>query len=286
MRVGYIGLGDMGSGLAERVVGAGFDVSVFDIRPEAMEPFVKLGAERAGSPGEAAEGADVVGVVVRNDDEVRQVVSGSDGILVSARPGAVVAVHSTIALQTLRDVAGAAEARGVRLIDAAVSGGASGARAGRLCVMAGGDEEAFNQARPVLDTFGGLILHLGPLGQGMAMKLARNLTGYLVMAAAHEGMVLAEKSGLPLAMFRRVLEYTDEVTGTYPFWLARPTTEAVDPVLDPTTAHWALWGANLAEKDLRDALELADDLGVQLPVAAAAAKVMGPVWRAPATDAG
>jgi 3-hydroxyisobutyrate dehydrogenase-like beta-hydroxyacid dehydrogenase len=276
----------MGGALAERVVGAGFDLSVFDIRPEMVERLVKLGAQGKGSPGETAEGADVIGVVVRDDDQVRHVVSAPDGILASARPGSVIAVHSTIALETLREAARAAEAKGVRLIDAAVSGGASGARAGRLCVMAGGDEDAFNQARPVLDSFGGLVLHLGPLGRGMAMKLARNLTGYVVMAAAHEGMVLAERSGLPLEKFRQVLEYTDQVTGTYPFWLARPTTEPADPVRDPDTAQWAVWGSTLAEKDLRDALELAGELGVELPVTTVAARTMGRVWRVPATGDG
>ncbi len=281
MRVGYIGLGDMGGALAERVVGAGFDLAVFDIRPEVMEPLVKLGAEGRPSPAEAADGADVVGVVVRDDAQVRHVVTAPDGILASARAGCVIAVHSTIALETLRDVAGAAAERGVRLIDAAVSGGAHGARTGQLCVMVGGDEEAFKEVRPVLDSFGGLVLHLGPLGKGMAMKLARNLTGYLVMAAAHEGMVLAEHSGLPLEVFRQVLEYTDNVARTYPFWLERPTTAPADPGREPEVAKWAVWGSTLAEKDLHDALELAADLGVELPVTAVAAKEMRPIWRVP-----
>jgi 3-hydroxyisobutyrate dehydrogenase-like beta-hydroxyacid dehydrogenase len=276
----------MGGALAERVVGAGFDLSVFDIRPEVVEPLVKLGAVGRGSPREVADGADVIGVVVRDDAQVRQVVTAADGILASARPGAVIAVHSTIAVETLRDVARAAEARDVRLIDAAVSGGAGGARAGKLCVMAGGDEEAFNRARPVLDSFGGLVLHLGPLGKGMAMKLARNLTGYVVMAAAHEGMVLAERSGLPLETFKQVLEYTDNLAGAYPFWLSRPTTDPIDASRDVDSAHWAVWGSTLAEKDLHDALELAGDLGVDLPVTSVAAQVMGPVWRVPATADG
>jgi 3-hydroxyisobutyrate dehydrogenase len=276
----------MGGALADAVVGAGFDLSVFDMRPEVMEPLVKLGARGVGSPAQLAAGADVIGVVVRDDDQVRQVVTAPDGILVSARPGSVVAVHSTIALGTLREVAQAAAARDVRLIDAAVTGRPSGARARRICVMAGGDEEAFNQARPVLDSFGGLVLHLGPLGQGMAMKLARNLTGYVVMAAAHEGMVLAERSGLSLETFRQVLEFSDEVNQTYPMWLARPTTAPIDGVRDPDAAQWAAQGVTVAEKDLKDALELAGELSVELPVTTAAAKVMGPVWRAPALGGG
>ena len=282
MRIGYIGLGNMGSPLASRVVSGGFALSVFDVRPDAVVPLEQLGAQRRSSPAALGADADVVGIVVRDDAEVKAVVCGPDGVLAAARPGTLVAVHSTISLDTLRTVAAAAEATGVRVIDAAVSGGADGARAGKLCVMVGGDEADFTAARPVLDTFGGFVLHLGPLGSGMAMKLARNLSGYLLMAAAHEGMALAERAGLPLASFKQVVEYTDALNPVFTLWLRRPTTAAFDRSTEADAVRWSEWGRGLADKDLEDALQLADEVGVDLPVARAAHAALSPIWRTPA----
>jgi 3-hydroxyisobutyrate dehydrogenase-like beta-hydroxyacid dehydrogenase len=185
-RTGFIGLGSQGAPMARRIIEAGYPVTMWARRQATLEPFAGTGAKTAGTPADLAAASDVVGVCVTGDADVEQVLTGPDGVLAGAGEGAVIAVHSTVHPDTCKRLAAAASDRGAHLIDAPVSGGGPAAAAGRLLVMAGGEQEAVERARPVLATFGDPIVHLGPLGAGLVAKLLNNLlfTAHLGMAAS------------------------------------------------------------------------------------------------------
>ena len=258
-----IGLGRMGGPMADHVVGAGHDVRVHDVVASAMEARAP-GAVRCESPAQAARSAGVVGIVVFDDAQAVEVVEGPGGVLETLEPGAVVVVHTTVRLGTIRELARSAEACGVHLLDAGISGGEAGAADGSLVTMVGGAAEGLEEARPVLEAFSKEIVHAGPLGAGMALKLARNATGYALMATVHEAMTMAAHSGVDPQLLRHVIAETGVLDqGMTPFVLGGPDPLPADDVqLRPTMEHLL----RLAVKDLDGALGLAAELGDELPV--------------------
>src|SRR5262245_33758101 len=138
-RVGFVGLGSIGQPMARRLLVGGLETTVFDLADSAVAALVAAGARGAASPRDVAAAADVIGVCVRDDADVRAVVLGADGLLAGAAPGSVVAIHSTILPRTVREVGAAAAARGVGVVDACVTGGPMGAERGTLTYMVGGD---------------------------------------------------------------------------------------------------------------------------------------------------
>jgi 3-hydroxyisobutyrate dehydrogenase-like beta-hydroxyacid dehydrogenase len=190
IRVGFIGLGSQGGPMARRIIDAGYPVTLWARRAATLEPFAGTQAKIAGSPAELAAGADLVCVCVFADADVEEVVTGSGGVLGGLRAGGVIAVHSTVHPDTCRRLAAEAAARNVRLIDAPVSGGGPAAAAGRLLVMAGGDEATVEFCRPVFATYGDPIAHLGPVGAGQVTKLLNNVlfTAHLGAAASLLGL--------------------------------------------------------------------------------------------------
>ncbi len=257
MRVAWIGLGNMGQPMAARVLRAGHDVVAYDVRPAAVDSVVELGARAARSPADAVAEAEAVCVAVLDGPQVEAVTTGSEGVFAAARPGTIVAVHSTVHPSTVWRVADAQPA-GVTVVDAPVSGGVRGARAGTLCVMVGGPDAAFDRLRPVLDAVGDLVLHLGALGAGLAAKLARNLVGYVTMLGAQEGRALAAAAGTDPEQLGRVLEHTGTLSPMMRDLLATRGGDAV--YADNVTPL-----VELAAKDLRAALALGADLDVALP---------------------
>lgn len=185
-RTGFIGLGSQGAPMARRIIEAGYPVTLWARRPATLEPFAGTDAKTAGTPAELAAASDVIGVCVTGDADVEQVLLGESGVLAGVAPGAVVAVHSTVHPDTCKRLAALASERGAHLIDAPVSGGGEAAAERRLLVMAGGDTDAVEKARPVLATFGDPVVHLGPLGAGLLTKLLNNLlfTAHLSTAAS------------------------------------------------------------------------------------------------------
>ena len=139
MRVGFVGLGKMGAGMAGHLAASDHDVAVYDARPEAIAPLVAQGARAATSVADAAGGADLVSVVVLDDAQVLDVVTGPDGALAAMPAGSVLAIHSTVTLDCIRAVAAAAADADVRVLDAGISGGVPGANAGTLMVIVGGE---------------------------------------------------------------------------------------------------------------------------------------------------
>jgi 3-hydroxyisobutyrate dehydrogenase len=171
LRVGFIGLGSQGGPMARRIIEAGYPVTLWARRAATLEPFAGTTAKTAGSPAELAAASDLVCVCVRDDADTEEVVAAALGGLAA---GGVIAVHSTVHPDSCRRLAERAQAVGVRLIDAPVSGGGPAAAAGRLLVMVGGDEEAVEFCRPVFASYGDPIVHLGPVGAGQVTKLLNN----------------------------------------------------------------------------------------------------------------
>lgn len=203
IRVGFIGLGSQGAPMARRIVDAGFPVTLWARRPATLEPFAGTPAKIARSPADLAASSDLVCICVVSDADVEDVVAGkkegageAGGVLAGLGTGAVIAVHSTVHPDTCRRLAGQAEARGTRLIDAPVSGGGPAAAEGRLLVMAGGDAEIVEYCRPVLATYGDPVVHLGPVGSGQLTKLLNNLLFTAHLATAASALALGQALGV------------------------------------------------------------------------------------------
>lgn len=266
--VGFIGLGNIGAPMARRLLGIDRPLVVHDVVAAATEPFVAKGAVAAATPAEVASAASVISVVVQTEDQVRDVLDGGDGILSTASPGTVVAVHSTISAEGAVALAELTSAAGVDLVDAPISGGAMGAHEGTLAMMVGGAPDAVEQVRPVLDRYATLVVHAGGVGSGTRMKIARNLITFASYAAAGEAMALASAAGLDVADLGDVVRHSDRVTGGPGAVMIRPDASllADDDGLRAIFAHTATLGT----KDLDLAAELGAELGVDTPFAAAA----------------
>ncbi len=265
-RIGFIGLGNIGKPMALRLAAVadehGLSLGVFDVMPEPLAELEAAGASVATSVAALAGDVDVLCVMVRDDDQVRDVLGQALG---SARDGLVVVVHSTVAPSTPRQLEITAAQHGVRLVDAPVSGGAMGAAAGTLAIMVGGSEEAYAAARPALDAMGSKVVHAGPIGSGTAFKLARNMLHFISFTAVTEAQRLAEAAGLDLRALGDVVRHTDAITGGAGAIMHRETAApiAADDFWHGVFTHVA----DLGEKDLRFATELAGSLGVDTPLA-------------------
>lgn len=271
VRVGFVGLGNIGKPMAQRLAASDLALTVYDVAPEPVAALVSAGADAASSVAELAGAVDIVCVMVRDDDQVRSVLAEVVG---TARRGLVVVVHSTVAPDTPASLADTAVHQGVLLVDAPVSGGAMGAAEGTLAIMVGGSEEAFAAARPALDVLGSVVVHAGPIGTGTQMKLARNLLHFVAFTAVTEAQRLAEAAGLDLVELGKVVRHTDAITGGPGAIMHRGTTAlmADDDFWRPIFGHVAALG----EKDLAFATALADELGVDVPLARLARERLAP----------
>ncbi|HTT75630.1 MAG TPA: NAD(P)-dependent oxidoreductase [Candidatus Binataceae bacterium] len=261
MRVGFIGLGNIGKPMAINVAKAGYDLMVYDLRPEPMRELTALGAKAARSADEVGAHGEIIEVVVVDDAQVEAVLLGEGGALSGAARGSIIALHSTVHPRTVRKLAEQSAAKGVTLIDAEVSGGERGAIAKSLCYMAGGDHAAFEKCRPIFATSGANIFHLGDLGSGAIAKLAHNLIVYANMLAASEGMRLAERAGVKLETMQQVVHAGAAQSRVADHWSQQRK-------LKDTYTGGPRGLMELMHKDLRLALELGHDLGLSLPSAA------------------
>jgi 3-hydroxyisobutyrate dehydrogenase len=264
--VGVIGLGDIGKGVADAVLRGGLNLVVCDLRPEATAPFERQ-AHIAANPAELGARSDVVVVAVVNDHQVLAVLDGDDGALAHSAAGAIVVIVSTVSPGTAEVVAGIAVRRDVDVIDCGVSGGPQASADGNLVAMVGGDAAVIERARPVLDTFTSLVVHMGPLGAGLKAKLARNLVQYGSWLAAYEAQVLAEAAGIELAKLAEVIRASDKFIGGASRLMFRDTVAPLPPDTHPAFADAMGAGAALAHKDLKAAIELGRTLDVDLPLA-------------------
>jgi 3-hydroxyisobutyrate dehydrogenase-like beta-hydroxyacid dehydrogenase len=255
---GLIGLGSMGKAMATRVVGAGLDLVVFDVRDEPMSELRELGAEVAASPRELAERCDIVGTMVVNDAQVESVLLGPDGALAGARPGTILLIHSTVHPDTCRRIAGLAAGQGVIVLDAPVSGTEHHVYAGSISVLVGGDGEALARCAPYLDAFSAVTFHMGDVGAGQLAKLINNQITIITGQAVHEALQLAAAAGVDEASMLQVCQASSSDSWTIRNWTVTRAHRATLPDL----------GAGLLHKDLTLGLSIAHDVGVQLPLAA------------------
>jgi 3-hydroxyisobutyrate dehydrogenase len=210
------------------------------------------------------EASDILLIAVLTDDQVRDVLVGEAGLLSAAPRSQVIVVLSTAAIATIRWAAEVAEEAGMMLLDCGVSGGAGGLEAAAITAMVGGPDDAFARARPVLETFANPVLHMGPLGRGMAAKLARNLIVYTDWLVAWEAARLAEAAGVDVAKFVEAVEASDRWVGGHMAMVREGVGLATAD--DAARAKGEAAGV-YARKDLRSALELGDELDLDLPAA-------------------
>jgi 3-hydroxyisobutyrate dehydrogenase-like beta-hydroxyacid dehydrogenase len=205
MRAGFIGLGSQGGPMARRIADAGFPLAIWARRPESVAPFADCGATVAATPAEVGAASDVVGICVVADADVEAVVLGPGGVLAGMAPGGVIAIHATVHPDTCRRLAAIAADHGVSVVDAPVSGGGGAAAEQRLLVMVGGDDDAVARCRPVFETFGNPIIHLGGVGRGQLAKLVNNLVFTAQIAVALDTFALADRLGVDRDALEQVL---------------------------------------------------------------------------------
>ncbi|MCV7303238.1 NAD(P)-dependent oxidoreductase [Mycobacterium barrassiae] len=261
IKLGYIGLGNMGAPMAKRLVDWPGGVIVYDVRAEAMTPLAEAGATLADSVADVAA-AEIISVTVLNDAQVREVVTELAG---NAKPGTVIAIHSTISPDTAVELAEQLRPQGIHIVDAPVSGGGGAAEKGELAVMVGADRDVYERIKPAFKQWASLVIHAGEPGAGTRMKLARNMLTFTSYAAACEAMKLAEAAGLNLGALGRVVRHSDAQSGGPGAIIVR------EDMRELTPDHW-LFDAfthtrGLGEKDLSLALELGDANNVELPLA-------------------
>jgi 3-hydroxyisobutyrate dehydrogenase len=205
-RVAFIGLGRMGQGMAGRLVAAGHDVAVFNRTAGKATALVDAGARPAGSPEDAAHGAEAVFVMVSDDAASRSVWQGDDGVLAAdVAPGTIAVECSTLSHDRVMELSAAVRERGLRYLDAPVTGLPDAAAAGELTLLVGAEQADLDAAEPLLRPLAADVLHFGPVGAGTAYKLVVNLMGAVQIAGAAEGMAIAERAGLDLDQVARAI---------------------------------------------------------------------------------
>jgi 3-hydroxyisobutyrate dehydrogenase len=261
-RVGFVGLGNIGRPMATRLLAWPGGLTVFDINSDPVAELERAGARAGASVAGLAAECGVICVMVNTDDQVRDVMGQ---VLGAARPGTAIVVHSTVSPDLpprLEDLAGRHD---LLLVDAPVSGGAIGADGGTLAIMVGGTDAAYDAVRGPLGLMGTEVVHCGPIGNGTAAKLARNLLHFVAFTATGEALRLAEAAGVDLVALGRVVRHTDAITGGPGAIMHRDTTAPLAPG-DGWTSVFEHVRA-IGQKDLAHAVELADRLGVEVPMA-------------------
>ena len=199
-RIGYIGLGIMGRGMAHNLLRAGFPLTVWNRSSERVAALLTAGAEAGESPEDVASRSSIIFTCVSDTPDVEQVILGEDGVIHGAKAGSIVIDASTISPKATREIAVRLAERGITMLDAPVSGGSEGAEKGTLSIMVGGTTAAFERALPVFQAIGKTVTHMGPSGSGQATKLVNQILCVANMLAASEAMLLAQASGLDLKM--------------------------------------------------------------------------------------
>lgn len=258
MRVGFVGLGIMGRPMARNLLKAGFSVNAYNRSEGPRAELAAAGAQIAGTPAEAARGAEVVITMVNDSPDVEAVILGGDGVIEGVAPGTIVIDMSTISPGVTRDIGERLADKGVRMIDAPVSGGDTGAIAGTLSIMAGGDAADLERARPVLEAMGKRIVHCGPLGAGQTVKLCNQIAVSVTNLAVCEALVFAGKNGVDPAKMIEALS-----AGAAGSWqLSNLGPKMIRRDFAPG------FKVKLQRKDLRLALETAGQTSAALPALA------------------
>ncbi len=263
-RVGLIGVGDMGSGMARNLMAAGHDLTLFDVRPEQLDPFVKDGARAAKTPREVGEHSDFVFVMVMNGAQIMEVVSGDDGLIAGLNPGSTFICSATIERSELEAAARILQDGNIDVVDSPVSGGAPGAAAGTLTMMVAAEPDVFEKTRPILDAVGGNIFHVGhDVGLGQTVKASLAVLVGTTFAGIFETLALGVKAGVAPETLYRVI--ATSVVGSFLF---KDTTKNI---MERNFVGQS--GIGTMHKDLGIARNLARQFGVPLVSGNAAAEL-------------
>jgi 3-hydroxyisobutyrate dehydrogenase len=253
--IGFIGLGIMGSGMAQNLLKAGYSVTVWNRTAERSRPLAEAGAVVAASPSDVAARSTVIVTCVSDTPDVEAVLLGPQGVIHGARPGTLVIDCSTISPQATRAIGESLHEKGISLLDAPVSGGSEGAARGTLSIMAGGLAADFERALPVLQAMGKTITHVGPLGSGQMVKLVNQILVVVTMQGVAEALLFAEAGGLDLE--KTLAAVGGGAAGS---WMLNNRGPQV------IRRDWRPgFTIDLQQKDLRLVLEAADQLGAPLP---------------------
>ncbi|ADN49782.1 NAD(P)-dependent oxidoreductase [Vulcanisaeta distributa] len=255
LRVGFIGLGIMGSAMAMNIHKAGFPLIVYNRTKSKTEPFAKLGIPVAESPREVAEKSDVVIDMVTDAPDVEEVLLGPNGVVHGAHPGLIVIDMSTNSPDHARYFARELGKYGIEFLDAPVTGGDIGARQGTLTIMVGGKYEVFEKVKPILQAMGKTIIYAGDVGNGQMLKLLNQIVVGIDMLAVAEAMALARKAGIDMEKLFTVLSTGAANSFTVQYYMPKMMKGDFEPGF--RAAH--------LKKDLRYALETANRLNVPLP---------------------
>ena len=274
-KLGFIGVGAMGSRLVRRLRDHGYAVGVYDRNQEAAEAVRQYGASVASSPAMVAQSADVILSCLTNDDAVRSVYVEADGVLSVARQGQVVIEMSTVSPKTSREVHAAGTNRGVNVLDVAISGSTPAVEQGTITLLAGGDPEVFQAAEPIFRAIASQYFLMGPSGAGTSMKLVVNTILGISMQAIAEGIALGEAEGLGRQRLLNVLAQTAVIPPAHKGKLSKAEQNDYSPQ----------FGVALMNKDFRLILDTAKASDLRLPATTAAYEVNSAAMEAdPASD--
>ncbi|MEM7345535.1 MAG: NAD(P)-dependent oxidoreductase [Chloroflexota bacterium] len=270
--LGYVGLGEMGGGMVKRLLAAGHTVTGYNRTKAKADPFIEMGMQWAASPKQVVEASDIIFSMVTNTTAVQAITQGPDGILAGLTPDKIYVDMSTMSPNYSRELAQQVSGQtGSIMLDAPVSGSTITLEQGKATFMVGGDEGAFEKAKPILEDIGPNVFHVGENGKAVALKIAINLSLAVQMLGFSEGVLLAEKSGIARekaveVMLNSVIA-SPMVVYRGPFVLGQP--------------EGVLFDCSMMQKDMNLAIELGQELDVPLPTTAAtnemltAAKGMG-----------
>jgi 2-hydroxy-3-oxopropionate reductase len=263
-KIGFIGLGIMGKPMALNLIKAGYELTVYDIVTERMDDLLKAGAHRGASGKDVAARSEVVITMLPNSPHVREAVLGPGGVLEGAKRGTILIDMSSIAPLASKEIAAQAQAKGIAMLDAPVSGGEPKAVAGTLAIMVGGPQETFDQVKDILAAMGSSVTRVGEIGSGNVTKLANQIIVALNIAAMSEAMVLATKAGVdPERVFQAIrggLAGSAVLDAKVPLALKGNFTPG--------------FRIELHIKDIANALDTAHELGVPVPLSSAVMEIM------------
>jgi len=265
--VGFIGLGNMGSPMAQNLLKAGYALTVFDLVPAAVEELVKQGATRAACIADAAKDADIVITMLPATEHSRKAYLAPDGVIARAKKGALLVDCSTINADAAKEIAGAAQERGFAMLDAPVSGGTAGAAAATLTFIVGGDENDLERARPLFEKMGKNIFHAGESGAGQMAKICNNMLLAIHMIGTAEALALGVANGLDPKILSGIIakssgrNWSTEVYNPWP---------GVMENVPASRGYTGGFGTDLMLKDLGLASEAAAASGADTPLGALA----------------
>ncbi|MGY6662935.1 MAG: 3-hydroxyisobutyrate dehydrogenase [Glycocaulis sp.] len=268
--IAFIGLGNMGSGMAVNLVKAGHEVRGFDLNQDAVAVFSGQGGKAASSVLRAVSGADAVVTMLPAGKHVRGIYEGEEGIIAHVKPDAILMDCSTIDVDSARAVGGVAAKAGIKFVDAPVSGGVAAAEGGTLTFMVGGPEEAFEAAKPYLETMGKAVIRAGDSGAGQAAKICNNMLLGIHMIGTCEAFALAQKLGLDP---QRFFDISSKASGQNWSMTSYCPVPGPVPAAPSNRGYKPGFAAPMMLKDLRLALETAQSADAAIPLGAHAERL-------------